>query len=278
MTSDQFSELSRTGTGGEHPATWEGVDSQETAKLRDAGAYLDREWGELNGPTWKRGAGLTPNEYRQMEESLWDYALPVLKGMIRTGAIKKLCFDKDIVLRMTDDEQRALRLSIEDRDQVAVDSIVWAIKYFRRKVLKSGRWDPELGASLSTYFLGACAFGFQAAFREWSAQRSARLSTYGYQLPTDEAWSRLADALDPAVVAANGDTLRRIFREAQPEARMICGLILEDLTQQEIGGRLGMTTRAVEGHMRRLRVTVRRMARQGKIDIRSARSPKARIA
>ncbi|MEV4477277.1 MULTISPECIES: hypothetical protein [Nonomuraea] len=196
----------------------------------------------------------------------------MLKGMIRTGAIKRLCFEKDVVLVMSDDEQRALRLSLEDRDQLAVDSIIGAIEYFRRKVLKPGKWDPELGASINTYFLGACAFGFQAAFRKWSAQRKAQLRQYGYGMLADTAWSHLAEAIDPATAAANGDTLRRIFSEAQPEARLICGLILRDLSQQEIGDRLGMTTRAVEGHMRRLRVTVRRMIRRGQID--HARSPR----
>ncbi|WP_433223409.1 hypothetical protein [Microtetraspora malaysiensis] len=260
-------------------ASWEGIDPQEAEELRSAGAHLDRDWEELVAVSWKRGAGLTPNEYRQFEESLWRYAVPVLRGMIRTGKIKSLCFEKDIILDMSEDEQRALRLSPEDRDQLVVDSIIWAIEFFRAKVLKPGKWHPDRGASVHTYFIGSCAYGFQASFRKWSGQRSARLSRYGYLLSRDEAWFRLVDTIDPAVVAANGDTLRRIFREAQPEARMICGLIMEGLTQQEIGDRLGMTVRAVEGHMRRLRVTVRRMARRGKIDHTwTSRSDKERAA
>lgn len=74
---------------------------------------------------------------------------------------------------------------------------------------------------------------------------------------------------DPARPVADRDTIRRILAEATPDAAAICVLKYEEpeLTYREIGARLGgMTSRAVEGQLLRLRAVAHRLAREGKID------------
>ncbi|MGW4985625.1 hypothetical protein [Streptomyces mirabilis] len=60
------------------------------------------------------------------------------------------------------------------------------------------------------------------------------------------------------------ETIQRIMAGARPQARAICGLIWEGkVSQKEIGDELGMTSRSVEGHMRRLRTRAKALGRQG---------------
>ncbi|MDX3265568.1 hypothetical protein PV336_41465 [Streptomyces sp. MI02-2A] len=69
-------------------------------------------------------------------------------------------------------------------------------------------------------------------------------------------------------------TVQRILQDATWEARAICSLIYQQkMTQKEIGDELGMTSRAVEGHMRRLRTHAQMLTARGEID-----APYSRIA
>ncbi|MFF4268056.1 hypothetical protein ACWGCK_20995 [Streptomyces virginiae] len=54
---------------------------------------------------------------------------------------------------------------------------------------------------------------------------------------------------------------------AGPEVRAICGCIWEaKMTHKEIGDELGISSRAVEGHMRRLRARAKLMVAKGEIE------------
>ncbi|WP_436847745.1 hypothetical protein [Streptomyces avermitilis] len=72
-------------------------------------------------------------------------------------------------------------------------------------------------------------------------------------------------------------TVQRILRDATWEARAICSLLYQQkMTQKEIGDALGMTSRAVEGHMRRLRLHAARLTSLGEIDALYARIASAK--
>ncbi|MFB8137682.1 hypothetical protein [Streptomyces mirabilis] len=63
------------------------------------------------------------------------------------------------------------------------------------------------------------------------------------------------------------ETVQRIMAGVRPQARAICGLIWEGkVSQKEIGDELGMTSRSVEGHMRRLRTRAKALAAKGEIE------------
>lgn len=190
--------------------------------------------------------------YDAFAADLWAYAMPVIKSMIRTGRIQDLGQRRGVPIWINSGERQALHASLEDRDELAVDTIAWTIEFFRTSVLSKGKWDPAKGTSLRTYFIGACAFGFHRAFRIWSVARGKRI----YEFELDLWLGRRLEPLEPDVAeqAARRDLLGKILARATPEARAICGLILQDLTYAEIGERLhGLTARAVEGHMHRLR-------------------------
>ena len=197
------------------------------------------------------------------------YGFRVLKDALRTGRIIGMCQDANVPIFMTEEQQRTLHCSIEDRDALAVDTLLRAVPYFRSKVLEGGRWDPKKSA-METFFIGCCLRAFRDVFSRWTHARKVRLGELGFgpsEATLDEHLPRLS-AIDPDGAAALRDTLRTIMKHARPEARMICFLVLQDLTYAEIGEKLdGISSRAVEGHMRRLRRTVQRLARRGLIEL-----------
>jgi len=232
---------------------------------RDARERLDREQRQLNELV--RG-GFTGADYDRFHNDLWTYAMPVIKGSIRNGEIFIWCRDKGIPVSPTSDEREVLHSSIEDRDGLAVDTIAGALDYFRDKVLRKERWTATGGSAVRTYFIGACLFEFQGVYRRWARERAVRLDATGYSLDNDAAAAQLLKAMtiDTERSAITGDTLARILAKGSPHANMICRLILQDYTYAEIGEQLGITERAVEGHMHRLRKRVAKMVERGQIE------------
>lgn len=204
----------------------------------------------------------------QIEDDLWLHGFRVLKGALRTGAIVTMCREAGVPLTMTDEHLRTLHSSIEDREELTVETLLRAVPYFRQKVLEAGRWDPTRSTK-HTFFIGCCLRAFGGVFARWVRARKVRLGELGFGLSEstlDQALLRRTST-SPEATAGHRDTLRTIMKYARPEARMICFLILRDLTYAEIGERLdGISARAVEGHMSRLRRTVGRLARRGQID------------
>lgn len=207
-------------------------------------------------------AGFKGPQYERFRDELWTYAMRVIRNFLRTGRISELCAARNVPIHMSEHARRALHTSPETRDEFAVDTISWSIEYFRDEVLAKSKWRPGPGAaSLRSFFIGACAFGFQRVLRDWQARHQEVLTDEG-QMPD----LLQAPDLDPAERAALTDTLRRIMDTAKPEVRHICRLILQDFSYAEIADQIGISERAVEGHMYRLRKHTYQMVQRGQIE------------
>ncbi len=51
-------------------------------------------------------------------------------------------------------------------NDIATDTVIEALDYFKNKVLMAGKWDPAKGASLRTYFIGQCLYKFANCYRK----------------------------------------------------------------------------------------------------------------
>ncbi|GAA4554864.1 RNA polymerase sigma factor [Pseudonocardia xishanensis] len=211
-------------------------------------------------------AGMKGVRYDLLIDELRRYGMRVLRAALRDGRIFTWCgVGSRAPVFATADERRVLHTSPEDRDELALETIANAIVLFHES-LADREWNPER-SSLHTYFIGACKIAFPGVYRRWSRERASRLEEYGYG-HTPEVLGVELRALSPSpeAMAVDTDTLRRILRVGSPEARMICRLILTGYNQAEIAEKLGITTRAVEGHMHRLRKRVEKMVARGTID------------
>ncbi|WP_351229994.1 hypothetical protein [Streptomyces sp. NPDC002133] len=211
--------------------------------------------------------------YEIFAQELWTYGIRTLTAWMRTGVIAQHCHRYNVAFDASEAELSILARTSEVREALAVDSIAAAAPRFLERSLRGGEWNPDKGASMFTFFVGGCVMAFGDVFKTWSRKRRREVEVMASGLLNSAEVGavfpgqlRLFD--DPAETVASRDTLRRILDEATPEAAAICTLMLRrpELNQREIGLLLGgLSARAVEGQLRRLRSTARALAASGKI-------------
>ncbi|MGW3038157.1 hypothetical protein ACWDCB_44110 [Streptomyces sp. NPDC001178] len=251
------------------PLDGEGAEEEADSVVESEAVTRDRElYAELlrldfSGPRFGMWVG-------QMR----TYAVRVLTGWLRSGEITEQCARRRIRITIHSVELEIFARNAEVRSTLAIEAVMAAGPEFTERALRGDDWDPDKGACIFTYFVGACLFAFRDVFKKWSRDRLRRINVLTMELtdtePEDGQLFLWHSAFgDPARRSADRDTIRRILAEATPEAAAICLLKYEepDLTYKQIGERLGgMTSRAVEGQLQRLRGTAHRMAREGKVD------------
>jgi DNA-directed RNA polymerase specialized sigma24 family protein len=135
--------------------------ADELERLRrlqaDEELVLALQLHEFTGRLWNR-----------FSRELSRYGLGVLRAWIRYGTIygkaKALTgYGLGRIEGWPDDQ------TIDD---IASDTVVAALIYFRDKVLRTNRWQSTGGASLGTFFIGQCLYQFANIYR--SALRAER--------------------------------------------------------------------------------------------------------
>ena len=210
-------------------------------RLTDREQYADLSAAEFRGAVMDNFAS-----------DLWQYGLRVINSWLRDGSIPRRAQRHGVKIRPSWVELEMWERSAAAREELAVTTVREAAVWFTKTALPNGMWDPGKGASLRTYFIGACLIQFRTTYRSWSGERRQRVLEYSDGLAVHA--DRPAPGTDPALVMEQRETIAAILAKATPEARAICALIYAtDATYTSIGEKLGMSARAVEGQMHRLR-------------------------
>jgi hypothetical protein len=229
-------------------------DAVELARLIDALVRRSQPGRDDERVATLRAHGFTGVGYDALRDEHWLYAYPVLLDAIRTGTIVARCRGVGSPVVISPDDRLALHTDRDERVALAVDSLLDAERYFRTAALGRGKWDGSRGVALKTFFVGCCFVKFPDAYQRWSRRRSDRLVTTYYGTDAEGlAGAVAAHAVDPEMAAVQRDLVARLFEMARPTGRAVLALMAQDLTYAEIGRRLGLSERAVEGQVYRLR-------------------------
>lgn len=202
-----------------------------------------------------------------LEAELAAYAYPVMMAWTRSGEIIKKAAEKGRPLSVGD---HGPGWSRDDRSELSAETIARALVFFRTQVLQAGRWDPGRGATIKTYFIGACLFQFPNVYRRWDRERRhwhdnvimtlddpddpARLS----QIPGDD------DPADTALAAMQRDQILAELSNRDPILHRAFQLRREGYTDTEAAKLTGLTARALEGRWYRFTRDLRRRLDGGK--------------
>ncbi|WP_331722780.1 hypothetical protein OG848_47380 (plasmid) [Streptomyces canus] len=202
-------------------------------------------------------------EMEQLRQDLWVYGWKILRAWMKDGTLVQKCGERNVPVPARWNEVETLKQRGDIRDEIAHDSVQNAVALFTDDYLPAGQWDPDKGAGMRTYFAVTCMFSFRDAFKKWVGGYRRHLAlTASAVLESD----RVGRGLSPDDAVIYRLTIQRILQDASWEARAICSLIFEQkMNQKEIGAELGMTSRAVEGHMRRLRTHAKLLVAHGEI-------------
>lgn len=214
-------------------------------------------------------AGFKGAAWENVSDDLWVYGWAVLSAGLQSGKAFAWAARRGIVINSTFDERRVLTRSADDRDEIVTNTLLRSVVGFRDNVLKKGLWHPkrENAASLRTFFVGYCFQHLSVMVRRWRTTRARELQTLGFGTSAPELARVIGDGfgLSPQAQLETAELLDRLLQNARDETRMICLLVQQGYTQPEIAEQLGLTTRTVEGQMRRLRLRAQRMTSRGQI-------------
>jgi DNA-directed RNA polymerase specialized sigma24 family protein len=196
---------------------------------------------DWRGPAWEEFA-----------EALVAYAYQCLLGWIRSGLIVLRCRERGIPLT----SDFVMALSEEEAEQLTEDVVADSILRFQG-LLRQGRWSPDGGASLATFFVGQCVTRFPNLYRIWLRDRRPTSWAPLSELDEDSARVAYARQLDPADAAIAAVELHRASDEL--DERTLHAVVLQELGYQvvEIAELLDENPKAIEmamyHHRRRIR-------------------------
>jgi hypothetical protein len=206
--------------------------------------------------------GFAGPRFDRFRDELARYAVSVLSGWMYSGYVFQLAAGRGFPLRPTAAELDELHRDADLRQELALIVVAAALPAFREHALVGGGWRADGGASLTTYFLGACLTVFPNEFRKHRSERQR----WRAQDASDQkaAASRAAASGDPADLVAGTMRVREDLARMDPRTRAIVALRMDGYRQEEIAEMLGETSvRAVEGVLYRWRVRQVRPGSEG---------------
>jgi len=144
-----------------------------------------------------------------------------------------------------------------DRLGLAHLTVAKALAFFRKRVLVPGAWDPQRGATIKNFFVGACLLQFANYFNECTNERRR----WGWPelhevIDNDTSPNLLSEdhpERDPAVVATTNDRFRRVFKKMPEDLRKASKMIYEGHTYEEAAAAIGTNPDALSARLRRFR-------------------------
>jgi hypothetical protein len=201
-----------------------------------------------------RADGFTGPRYDRVIGRLMEYSLAVLMKWNANGTIFRKSRQAG---RPVPPEKITLEWDFEERRDVAVDTILEGEALFRKHGLIRGRWHPGGGAGLSTYFVGATVLAFRPVYLRWYNARESMRAALEEAARGGSPGSALAGipdqrATDPQDAAEFWDQVTQLAI-ADEQTRGGLYWYAQGFTQREAALKVGLSPRALEGRIRRLR-------------------------
>jgi RNA polymerase sigma factor (sigma-70 family) len=204
--------------------------------------------------------GFTGRPWGRFAHEMARYGMGVLSGWIRRGEI----YGRVKALTGFGLSRRDGWPDAELCGDIATDTVVIALDYFRERVLLAGRWDASKGASLGTFFIGQCLYRFANIYTK--ALRAEIKRQEHREIPDDELPEEWFDPIRgiEATVVANQDLVDALAQVSTERARE--ALVLKHIggySYEEIAKRLGMSDARQVGNMLDYQRAQRRQRRSG---------------
>lgn len=194
-------------------------------------------------------AGWSGGRLAALRDDLYMYGWDVLRGMVRSRRI--VAVKSGVPVTQLSITEWARLSEPAERDQVTLDVLARAVPKLINS-MQSGQWNPDR-SSLQSYFIGRCAREFKDVIR---ARRPKQLRLDKQQVGVANAYiEQLAARDDPAQQAVDRRFIAEIASASgvSSTTRAVMAQLAQGYTHREIGMHLGLTAKAVERHVSRLR-------------------------
>ncbi|GGV30705.1 hypothetical protein GCM10010245_49680 [Streptomyces spectabilis] len=232
------------------------VDAPHRRETRRLQENIDRRMADQHMVLLLARDGFAGRRYERFAEELARYGISVFRAWMHSGFLFQLLAAHGFDLHPDEHEIEELARDGDVREELATMTVARALPRFRQRALVEGGWNRDGGASVATYFIGACVYEFPNEYRRHRSHQ--------------ERWRRAvhqagATAENPTVNNVASEVLGRLrvlddlTNICDPRMRTAVALTLDDYTQEEIKEILGASSvRAVEGLLYRWRTAARR--------------------
>jgi hypothetical protein len=191
--------------------------------------------------------------FKRLAQEMAGYGWPIIAKWLGNGEIFRRVWKCRCRIRRHSADQD---WTADDRNEITTDTILAGVEVFKRQ-LQNDRWDPQKGASLKTYFIGACVCAFCQVYGVWRREQIFTDGMLHYACIDDLEATTVAVGYRPAgpeEVAVVGDLVDRTIKPMRDrDLRRIVGLIAIGYTQQEAAAETGITAKAAERRLARFR-------------------------
>ncbi|MFD6033316.1 RNA polymerase sigma factor [Streptomyces griseoincarnatus] len=255
-------------TGGPDAEAWDTASSDRPdlpeAVQDDVDRVADVIAAGFRGPVW-----------HQMADELYAYSFNRLCAVMRrTDKLMTLTAKSKTPLSMTHEDRGTLYRNAPVREHLAILTLNVAMESFP-ELLKKGGYDPARNrgedgraARLTSYFYGRCGLVFPRVFYTWRDELTDRFLLHAVRMPGEILAHALGQAGPEPVpndVAVLCDTLTAMINDLKPRDRAVWWLTVDNLSQGEIAGVLGIKVGDVENARFRLRSQARRLRKLGEL-------------
>lgn len=231
-----------------------GIPATVAAKAQQLQEGLERRAADQRLRDEMARYDFTGDRYQRFENELARYGMSVLRGWMYTGYIFKLTASRTFVLSPSDAELEELHRDSDAREELATMTVALALPRFRQHALIEGGWRYEGGASLPTYFMGACLYIFPNEFRKRRAQQRRWNWAHIEEAVTLEPDAGLIASMEAQALGTM--RVRDDLGRLNARTRAIVALTIDGYSQKEIVELLGESSvRAVEGALHRWRTS-----------------------
>lgn len=227
------------------------TSARQRRHVEQAEEQLARRWADEQVVGQLAEDDFQGTRYRRFENDLATYGIAVMMGWLHSGHAFRVTASRGYNIKPSESELEHFARDHDARDQLATLTVAKALPSFRQRALIGGGWSAVGGASLTTYFMGACAYtlpgvfrGYRTQQRQWTTSASEAHRSVDQQHPVN----------DPAAIATGNSRVREVLGRASSTNAHILALTLEGYSQEEIAEILGLeSARAVEGRLHRWR-------------------------
>ncbi|GII85635.1 hypothetical protein Ssi03_36250 [Sphaerisporangium siamense] len=242
-------------------------DEEESETVRQARREVDQKIVDRVRKDLEAG---NDDLFKRLTNRLLGYALPILSAWVGSreifGKVNTLRQQANRTLvqrgarqmpliRSNNDDWQAW--SKDDIDQIVIDLVDEGVTRFRRTV-EAGQWDHSRGASLNTYFIGACLLSFEKVYRRWRKQK--RLDRYARGVGLIEDLALIEPVFQPAFgrapesQAVMVDEITRAMATIKDlQVRQLLWYQMQGYTQKDAAALVGLSPKAAEGRLGRIR-------------------------
>ncbi|MEE1782672.1 hypothetical protein PUR71_07010 [Streptomyces sp. SP17BM10] len=237
-------------------------NSRESRKARKQQENIDQRMADQRIVELLAQDGFEGPRYDRFVDELVRYGIAVLRAWMHSGYVFKLVAQRGFGLNPHELELEELHRNTDLREELATMTVALALPRFRQRAFVEGGWRLDGGASITTYFMGACAYDFPNQFRQWRTSEERQSRVLGRQKAVYEDPLRTLSVADE--VLGNLRVITDIEGLDDPRVRAAVAMTIDGYSQEEIREVLdAKTVRAVEGLLYRWRTKAKQHEERG---------------